>query len=256
MIEIINLKKRFRIPKRAQGLTSSQHKGSHFYALNGLNLEVPIGEVHGVVGANGSGKSTLMRMVAGLVHPSNGAVRINGMKLGAIRKKSYNVGYLPASGKLYSHLTVQQNVEFFAKLSGMSPYQASKSSRLMLDELGCDHFRMLRPDDLSFGMYQKARLARLLVTNPQALLLDEPSTGVDIVGSSQLNDLIKNLAETGIPILLATHNTSEIEAYCTKLTILREGRSAFTGTLNELHSTSGESDLHKAIYRYIEEDHQ
>lgn len=221
--------------------------------MNGLDLDVPKGEVHGLVGANGSGKSTLMRMIAGLVIPTSGSIHINGKKCNPLKKSPIRVGYLPASGRLYSHLSVQQNVEFFAALSGIGKDRVPIAAADILHELGCDRFAALSPDDLSFGMYQKARLARLLVMKPQALLLDEPSTGVDIVGASQLNDLIRGLAETGIPILLATHNIAEIEAYCSRLTILNQGVSAFTGTLKDLHDLYSTQDTHRAIYQHIKD---
>lgn len=253
MIKISDLKKRYRITKKSKKTTGPQCRGRYYYALDGVDMEIAGGEIHGVLGENGSGKSTLMRAIAGLISPYSGSISF----LDDESKKSVRpqpvIGYLPASGKLYGHLTVYENVLFFARLSGMSKQAAIQKSHQILGTLNCDRFADSRPGELSFGMYQKARLARVLVTDPDILLLDEPSTGVDIAGLAELSHLIHDLSGTGIPILLATHNLHEIEDFCDRITLLKHGRSTFSGTLDALKVLTGSEDTADALRAAIQE---
>jgi sodium transport system ATP-binding protein len=253
MIEISGLEKRFKLSKKLRKTSGPQYRRGFYYALDGVQMAVAAGEVHGLVGENGSGKSTLMRIIAGLVSPNSGSVRINGFNVSRAQRKDAIIGYLPASGKLYAHLSVRENVEFFAKLAGAKNEDVECRTNEVLLQLNCDSFADRRPSELSFGMYQKARLARVLAMHPDVLLLDEPSTGVDIVGISELTQLISQLSETGIPILLATHNVNEIEDFCDRITVLKHGKSIFTGSLPELYEMTGKHVTHDALYTVIQE---
>jgi ABC-type multidrug transport system ATPase subunit len=252
VIDIQGVTKTF-TTKRRSSLLGGKKRVKKTVALDNLNLTVEHGEVHGLVGANGSGKSTLMQVIAGLLIPTSGQVLIGGHKNNPFRKAKVRVGYLPASGRLYPHLTVRENIALFAALAGIPKKDIPKAVSEAIHELGCEGMQYEYPEDLSFGMHQKARLARLMVIQPQALLLDEPSTGVDIVASAQFNQMIRYLSDRGIPILLATHDPRELESYCSRITVLNQGQSVFTGTLAEMRQSSGTDDTADAIYQYIKQ---
>lgn len=248
MIEVVRLTKRFKRP-RSQRMDQD---GRFIYALRDVSLRVAPGRVHGLVGPNGSGKSTLMRIIAGLTIQTSGSVLVNGEALGGARKRGNAIGYLPASGRLYPHLTVRENVEFFARLADVDSANRRELALETLVSLGCSEYADTYPSELSFGTYQKARLARLLVTNPKVMLLDEPSTGVDIVGIRQLRIIVEQLSSLGIPVIMATHNVAEIAAFCDSVTVLSKGAVRFSGSLPELSKGTEKADLGDAIFQLIQ----
>ena len=216
-----------------------------FVAVDQLNLAVPAGEVLGFLGPNGSGKTTTIRMLLGLLHPTEGRATVLGLDVAtqpdAVRAQT---GYMSQKFALYGELTVLENLTFYAGVYGVK-----ETARLhaMLDSLGLREVRDQRVHSLSTGWRQRLALATAIIHKPGLLFLDEPTSGVDPVARRAFWDLIYDLAEQGITIMVSTHYMDEAE-YCTTVGIMRAGKLlaldtpdrlkvALPGQVWEVHAT-------------------
>ena len=192
-----------------------------FVAVDHLSLEVPAGQVLGYLGPNGSGKTTTIRMLLGLLHPSEGRAEVLGLDVAtqpdAVRACT---GYMSQKFALYGELTVLENLTFYAGVYGV---KAMAPVREMLDGLGLGEVRNQRVDSLSTGWRQRLALAAAIIHRPGLLFLDEPTSGVDPVARRAFWDLIYELSAQGITILVSTHYMDEAE-YCTSVGIMRAGK--------------------------------
>ena len=190
--------------------------------LAGLSLDVPRGDMFGLIGADGAGKTTLMRVMCGLLHADSGEVRVLGHDpVREHRVVTGKVGYLSQRFSLYGDLTVDENIAFFAELHGMRHYQARRDHLLAMTQL--TPFRTRLANQLSGGMKQKLALACTLVHEPELILLDEPTTGVDPVSRREFWKLLSEFLSQGITILMSTPYLDEAER-CSRVALLHEGR--------------------------------
>ena len=191
-------------------------------ALTDLSLEVPRGDMFGLIGADGAGKTTLIRVMCGLLHADSGEVRVLGHDpVREHRAVTRKIGYLSQRFSLYGDLTIDENVAFFAKLHGVRDYRARRDQLLAMTQL--TPFRARRADQLSGGMKQKLALACTLVHEPELILLDEPTTGVDPVSRREFWKLLSEFLSHGITILMSTPYLDEAER-CSRVALLHEGR--------------------------------
>jgi ABC-2 type transport system ATP-binding protein len=215
-------------------------------AIRDVSLAIPYDLTFGLLGPNASGKTTLIRLLAGLLKPSSGDVRVLGQVPGpAVLEK---VGYMPQLPALYERLTVWENLRCFAGIQGVCS-KAQMEGALQLAGLA-DHMHR-RICDLSVGMARRASLACALVHKPQLLLLDEPTVGVDPELRLQFWQHFRRLNAEGVTIVLSTHTMDEAER-CHQLGILREGRLLAEGSPDELREASGASTLEEAFLRLAE----
>lgn len=217
-------------------------------ALDGLDLEVRPGELLGLVGPNGAGKTTFIRVLAGLLRPNEGEVRVLGQRPGRIVAPA--VGYMTQSPALYEDLTVRDNLVFFGRLFGLSSAQArDRATELAaLVDLGGKERVPVRA--LSGGMRQRTNLACAMVHRPRLLLLDEPTVGVDPVLRVRLWAHFADLNRSGTTILVTTHVMDEAER-CARIAFVSEGRTIATGTPGELRERSGTRTLEQAFLSFI-----
>lgn len=191
-------------------------------ALAGLSLEVGRGEMFGLIGADGAGKTTAIRVMCGLLHANGGTVRVLGhdpvREHKAITSK---VGYLSQRFSLYGDLSIDENVAFFAEIHGMSGYESRRDQLLAMTQL--TPFRARLADKLSGGMKQKLALACTLIHQPELILLDEPTTGVDPVSRREFWKLLAEFLSHGITILMSTPYLDEAER-CSRVALLHDGR--------------------------------
>jgi ABC-2 type transport system ATP-binding protein len=208
-------------------------------ALDGLSLTVGRGEIFGFLGANGAGKTTTLKLLMRLIYPTAGAARILGRDISDTSMHA-GVGYLPEQPYFYDYLTARELLEYCAELFGYARAErreraAEMLARVRLEEKSWD--KQLRK--FSKGMLQRVGLAQALVNDPSVVFLDEPMSGLDPVGRREVRDLIANLRARGTTVFLCSHILSDIEVLCDRAAILRRGRLAHIGRLEELREAGG-----------------
>jgi ABC-2 type transport system ATP-binding protein len=191
-------------------------------ALAGLSLDVKRGEMYGLIGPDGAGKTTAIRLICGLLHPDEGELRVLGLSpVRDHRAVTERVGYLSQRFSLYGDLTIDENIAFFAEVHGMRDYRARRDQLLAMTQL--TPFRRRLADRLSGGMKQKLALACTLVHEPEVILLDEPTTGVDPVSRREFWKLLSEFLANGLTIVMTTPYLDEAER-CARVALLHEGR--------------------------------
>ena len=208
-------------------------------ALDGLTLSVEQGEIFGFLGANGAGKTTTLKLLMRLIFPTAGHAQILGRDISDISMHK-EIGYLPENPYFYDYLTAREFIDYCGQLFGF-PLAKRRSlaqellARVRLDEKSWD--TQLRK--LSKGMLQRVGLAQALVNNPQVVFLDEPMSGLDPVGRREVRDLIAGLRQEGKTVFMCSHILSDIEVLCDRVAILKRGRLAHAGKLDELRQRTG-----------------
>ncbi len=209
--------------------------GHELVAVDRLSFVVYPGEVYGLLGPNGAGKTTTIRMLLGLLTPTSGQALIAGYGSNRFPNEvKRRVGLVSATAGLYQALTVQEMLLFFADLYGVAPRSAERELRKMARLLGFEDLLNRRCANLSTGQRQRVSLARALIHKPPVMLLDEPTLGLDVLGSQVVNEYIDYLRGEGKAVILTTHRLEEAERLCTRFGLLHKGRLVIGGTLEEL----------------------
>ena len=237
MIAIENVSKRFRDK----------------LAVNSVSFTARAGEVTGLIGANGSGKTTIMRMIATVYKPSAGNISVCGVDVkknpAGVRK---NIGVLLGGDiSLYRRFTAYENIEYYALLQGMSKTEAKQSIEVLSETLGIKDYLYRKVDGFSRGMRQRVAFARAIVHDPHVILLDEPSTGLDIYSIRDVQNFIISCKKRGKTILLSTHNVSEMENLCDKVAVLDKGSKIFEGDIQSLISDTKSENLMDAFFKLV-----
>ena len=202
-------------------------------AVDNLSFRVEAGEVYGLIGPNGSGKSTTMKVVLGLMAASKGEVKVFGLDSGDIRARN-EIGFLPENPYFYKHLTGAETLKFYGKLCGIRGKKLKARVAELLEIVGLEDAAKRRLGGYSKGMLQRIGLAQSLVQNPRLVILDEPTAGVDPVGSREIRDLILRLKEEGYTVFLCSHLLEQVQEVCDRIGIIFEGRMRREGKLEEL----------------------
>lgn len=204
--------------------------------LNQLSMSIRKGEVVGLLGENGAGKTTAFRILSSLLSPTSGNVFINGVNVQSDPEFTRSkIGILfGADPGLYDRLSARENILYFARLHGMDCHSAEKSIRALSRKLDIDSFIDKRTGSFSRGMKLKTAIARALVHNPDVLLLDEPSAGLDSGSTHMVHTAVDSLSNSGKTILISTHNVHEIQRLCTRVIILHKGILIDEGTPHSL----------------------
>ena len=202
-------------------------------ALDGIDLSVGPGEVFGLLGPNGAGKTTTVKILLGLTHPTSGSARLFGIPV-ADPESRRRVGYLPEGHRFPGYLTARQTLSIFGRMSGMSPGVIRSRIPELLARVRLSDWTDVKVKKFSKGMTQRLGLASALVHDPDVLLLDEPTDGVDPVGRREIRDLLREEASRGRAILLNSHLLSEIELTCDRVAVLRRGKVAAEGRIADL----------------------
>ena len=220
-------------------------------ALSGLTLAVERGEMFGLIGADGAGKTTAIRLMCGLLHADAGEVRVLGRDpVAQHRYVTERVGYLSQRFSLYGDLTIDENIAFFAEVHGVAGYHPRRDRLLDMTQL--TPFRARRADRLSGGMKQKLALACTLVHEPELILLDEPTTGVDPVSRREFWKLLSEFLAQGITILMSTTYMDEAER-CTRVALLHEGRLLESGEPSRLRAALPDRASSRAVLPSLED---
>ncbi len=204
-------------------------------ALDGLSLEVDQGQIFGFLGANGAGKTTTLKLLMRLIFPTGGSAKILGHDINDVSMHA-RIGYLPENPYFYDYLTAREFLNYCGKLFGGGKQIEARTEELLtrvnLDQKSWD--RQLRK--FSKGMLQRVGLAQSLVNDPEIVFLDEPMSGLDPVGRREVRDLIGALRSEGKTVFMCSHILSDIEVLCDNVAILKGGRLAHAGSLNDLRA--------------------
>ena len=207
------------------------------WAVRNASFGVARGELFGLIGPNGAGKTTTLKMLAGLLAPSEGTARVGGLDVQDPRHRA-RVGYLPEDSALYEEMQPRAYLRFFAELYGVPRGTAKQRIEATLDGLALDA-KDRRIGDLSKGNKRKVALARSLIHEPELLLYDEPASGLDPVASQYVLDLLQRLRSEGKTVVLSAHNLFHLERVCDRVLILRKGEVAAQGTMPEIRARFG-----------------
>jgi ABC-2 type transport system ATP-binding protein len=212
-------------------------------AVDHLNLTVRAGELYALLGPNGAGKTTTLRMVAGLLKPTSGRIRVFGVDaLADPPAAKQMIAWAPDEPMLYDRLTPMEYLEFVAGLWGVDPKVGRERAEQLLRFLGLWDQRGQRCEAFSRGMKQKAALAGALIHEPRMLILDEPLTGLDAAVSRQVKDLLQERVRGGATVILTTHILEVAERMADRIGIIQAGRLLAEGTLSDLRERAGERE--------------
>jgi sodium transport system ATP-binding protein len=219
-----------------------------------VSFRVEPGSIYGLLGANGAGKTTTLRLLATLLTPTSGSASVAGHDITAEPGKvRANVGFLATSTALYARLTAREMIAYFGRLNGLGEADLRARIRLLADELDMHDFLDRRCDRLSTGMKQRTSIARMLVHDPQVMIFDEPTMGLDVIASRAIVQFVRQCRERGKTVIYSTHVMSEAEKLCDVIGVIHGGRLRAEGTLAEILQRTGEAGLEEAFVRIVTE---
>lgn len=222
-IRIRNLVKDFRVGLR----------GWKLRAVDDVTLDIADNEVFGLLGPNGCGKSTTMKVVLGLLEPTAGSCEIYGVTSRSVKSR-LNVGFLPEAPYFYRYLTGRELLKFYAKICSVDPAKMKERIRDVLEMVGLAEAADRRVGTYSKGMLQRIGIAQAIVHDPQLIILDEPTAGVDPIGSNAIAELIRELKAQGKTIMLCSHLLAQVEGVCDRVGIMNKGKLVLAGSVDEL----------------------
>ncbi len=222
-------------------------------AVRGVSFDAPDGKITGLLGPNGAGKSTTLRVLYTVLKPDEGTARIDGVDvvsdgLGARRR----IGALPHGSGLYPHLTARENIAYFARLCGLDKSEIDDRVDGIIRLLEIEGFADRRTKGFSQGQRTKVSLARALVHDPQNVLLDEPSNGLDVMATRSLRQLILKLRDAGRCVLFSSHVMQEVAALCDDICIIANGQVAIDDSVDGIRERTGCEDLEEAFVHAIQ----
>jgi len=214
-------------------------------AVNKLNLKVQKNSIHGFLGPNGAGKSTTIKMIVGLLRPNSGSLKVFGQEVHVDDANSrLNIGYMPELPKFPKHLKGAELLDIYGRMHGMSEQERAEQIPKLIDLVGLKG----RENDLigkySKGMQQRIGIAQALLNNPELVVLDEPSIGLDPVGMMEVRELVKTVSKEGLTVFLSSHLLFEVEQMCDHVTILNKGIVLASDTLENVSHKLGPAIIH------------
>ena len=230
---------------KASSLTKSYGTVS---ALSNVSFEAASGKVTALLGPNGAGKSTVLRILSTIISPDKGSATIDGLDVTTdtidVRRK---IGVLPHNTGIYDRLTAIENIRYFGNLQQVKRTELNDRIDKLIHLLNMNEFCNRRVSGFSQGQKMKVALARALVHDPQYILLDEPTNGLDVMATRALRKVIHDIKDAGKCILFSSHVMQEVESLCDHLVILGHGKHKFSGTIKELQERSGTANLEDAF---------
>ena len=245
MIEVKDLKKKF-------VKYISKTKKEEFYADNGISFNAKDGEIIGILGPNGAGKTTLLRMIAGILEPTSGEINFDKLnyKENEIEIKK-QIAYLSGNTKIYNTLSTYELLKMCCDIYGVEAKKAEKRIKEISKRLNMNEFLYNKIENLSTGQTQRVNIARCLVHDPKYYILDEATSGLDIISSQIILDFIKEEKTKGKTILYSTHYMEEAENICDRVVMINKGVIINEGTPNKIKKETNTTNLRDAFFKLI-----
>lgn len=251
ILSVQNITKTFHLSKKQQKLERSHDKMK--VAVNGLSFQAYEGEIYGLLGPNGAGKTTALRCISTLIKPDSGDIFINGHSViseeDTVRK---HIGFLTSELKLEDFFTPNYLFDYFSKLHGIEESVMIERKKQLFNRFGINDFAEVKVGELSTGMKQKVSIAIAIVHNPDVIIFDEPTNGLDVLTAKVVTDYLKELRNEGKTIIISTHIFSLVERLCDRVGIIINGKLLLDQPLTDI--AKNEDALEKVFFDLVEKE--
>ncbi len=256
MIRVENLTKVF-YPKKQKAAQAEPGKtvvtNTVITALDNVSFSLHDGEITGLLGLNGAGKSTLMRLIYGLLHPTSGDVWVNEHRISvAPNAARQQLGVLPDDTGLYKRLTARENIRYFGELQGLAGAPLETAINQLIDWLGMETIAERRAEGFSLGERMKTALARAIVHQPQHVLLDEPTNGLDVITTRSVRRLLHELKAQNRCVIFSSHLMHEVSGLCDRILVIHHGRILADGNLEAIMDAGKATNLEDAFVNLVQ----
>ena len=250
ILRVEGLSKTFQLSRKQQKIERTERKA--IVAVDNLSFTANKGEIFGLLGPNGAGKTTTLRMLATLIRPDSGDALLDGFSVvNQIEEVRGKIGFLTSELKLEDFFTPNYLFDFFSQLYGIAPEVMAERKAKMFERFGVNKFAEVKVANLSTGMKQKLSLVISLVHNPDIIIFDEPTNGLDVLTARTVTDYLQELRDEGKTIILSTHIFSLVERLCDRVGIIIDGRMTACGTLEEVCAGMTMEDRFFEIYKEV-----
>jgi len=240
------------IEVRSLTKTYSDLRRGTIWALDSVSFRAVPGQIYGLLGPNGAGKTTALRILSTVLQPTSGSANVGGFDcVTQPEQVRHCIGYISANTAVYDRMTAWEMVEYFGRLYGMANSKLRDRMELLFERFQMQEIRDVLGAKMSSGMKQKVSIARAIVHDPPVLILDEATTGLDVLVARALLDAVAELREQGKCIVFSTHIMREAERLCDRIAIMHHGCILAEGTLQELREQHGENDLEELFFQLI-----
>jgi len=247
MLEVKGLKKTFKMSKKQQKIEKTKEKIK--VAVADVSFDARPGEILGILGANGAGKTTTLRILASVIKADEGQVCLDGADItGNLMDYRRHIGFLTSELKLEDYFTPNYLFDYFSKLYGVGEEQAAQRKKELFEKFGIDKFAEVKVADMSTGMKQKISLVISIVHNPDIIIFDEPTNGLDVLTAKVVTDFLLELKKEGKSIIVSTHIFSLIEKICDRVGIIIKGEMIICDTLEAVKNGKSLEDRFFEIY--------
>lgn len=247
MIQVNNLTKIYKLSKKQ--MAKEKVKKNTKMAVNNISFEAKPGEIFGLLGPNGAGKTSTLRCISTLIQPTDGTIVVNGNDvIKNSREVRQSISFLTNELKLDGHFTPNATLDYFGKLYGMDDETLKKRKLGLFHNFGITDFRNTKISDLSTGMKQKLSIAVSLIHDPDVVIFDEPTIGLDIITARAVTDYLTELKNQGKTVIISTHIMSVASKLCDQIAIILDGEIKINGTLDNILTKTGTRDLEDAFF--------
>lgn len=248
MIEVTNFTKIYKLSKKQKSTQKTKAKTKK--ACDGVNFTARKGEIFGLLGPNGAGKTTTLRSIATLIKPTEGDISVNGYDvIKQAKDVRRSIGFLTNDLKMDQHFTPAYTIKFFGRLHGIEEKVIDERKEYLFKYFGIDKYQDKKVSELSTGMTQKLAIAVSLVHDPDIVIFDEPTNGLDIITAKAVTDYLFKLREEGKLVIISTHIMTVAEKLCDRIAIIIEGKKVADGTIQQVVIENESKDLEEAFFQ-------
>ena len=253
MIEVTNIYKRFKLSRKQQReIGNGKKKIKYIQSVNDVSFKCTPGRIFTLLGPNGAGKTTILRMIATMLTPDSGSIKVAGFDTrkepGKVRE---NIGFLTGTTGLYARLTPNEMIKYYADLYGLEKKEYEERKNSIFNMMDINEFANRRIGKLSSGMKQKVSISRTLIHNPDVVIFDEPTVGLDVITSRNIIKLIRDCRDEGKTVIFSTHIMGEVNMLSDDLAILHKGEIVYSGTYENFKSNMKSKTIEDEFVRVV-----